>query len=156
MSRRSPAVRLVPYGPARSAVAGSLALAARPRARRPGLWAVEAEEARPEPDPRAAAEAIVRLVVEVLAGIRAFHQLARRASPEVCQGLAGLRPVVRPGRRVPPPRVLSCWAQQPVRGAVEAGAVVALGGRVQALAVRLEPHRGRWRCTALETSVPAG
>jgi hypothetical protein len=35
-------------------------------------------------------------------------------------------------------------------GAVEAAAVVDDGRRVRAVAVRLEPHRGAWRATALE------
>jgi hypothetical protein len=38
---------------------------------------------------------------------------------------------------------------------METGAVVILGGRVHALALRMEHHRGRWRCTAIETTVPA-
>lgn len=97
--------------------------------------------------------ATLRLVTEVLAGTRPVRQLARRATPQVCDGLAAF--AVPAGGPVRPPRVLTSWLQEPAPGTAEAGAVVALSGRVQALALRLERHRGRWRCTALETTAPA-
>ncbi|WP_289008317.1 Rv3235 family protein [uncultured Thermomonospora sp.] len=102
----------------------------------------------------AVAAATVRLVAEVLAGIRPVRQLARRATPQVCEGLL---PFLAPHRGpVRPPRMLASWLQEPAPGAAETGAVIALAGRVQALALRLERHRGRWRCTALETTAPPG
>ncbi|WP_103936854.1 Rv3235 family protein [Thermomonospora echinospora] len=96
--------------------------------------------------------ATLRLVAEVLAGTRPARQLTRRATPQVCEELAAF--AVPPGGPVRPPRVLTSWVQEPAPGTAEAGAVIALAGRVQALALRLEHHRGRWRCTVLETTAP--
>ncbi|WP_147312367.1 Rv3235 family protein [Thermomonospora umbrina] len=105
-------------------------------------------------DVGAVAGSTVRLVMEVLAGTRPLRQLARRATPAVCRGLAPFAVAVRPRGPIQPPRVLTSWVQEPAAGAAEAGAVIAVNGRVQALALRLEHHRGRWRCTALETTAP--
>lgn len=70
------------------------------------------------------------------------------------RGLAAHQPQLR-DRLVAPPRILRTWSQSPAPGTVETGAVVVLNGRVHALALRLDLHRGRWRCTAVETTVPA-
>ncbi|WP_395104535.1 Rv3235 family protein [Actinomadura sp. SCN-SB] len=106
------------------------------------------------PPPRETAETTLRLIIEVLAGTRPPRHLAGRAVPDVWQGLAVQR---TPARRTPvaPPRILRTWLQDLVPGALETGAVVRLGGHVHALAVRLEHTRGDWRCTALETTIPA-
>ncbi|WP_242903283.1 Rv3235 family protein [Actinomadura terrae] len=56
--------------------------------------------------------------------------------------------------RVVPGRVLSSWLQRPAPDVAEVGAVVVVAGRVRALALRLELVRGRWRCTAVETTGP--
>ncbi|NVI92398.1 Rv3235 family protein, partial [Actinomadura sp. BRA 177] len=58
------------------------------------------------------------------------------------------------GGRVVPPKVLSSRVQRPAETVAEAVAVVAVAGHVHALALRLEHMRGRWRCTALETTAP--
>jgi Family of unknown function (DUF6459) len=129
-------------------VHGALALAPEPVARaspRPGP--VEADLAR-------VAESTVRLVVEVLAGTRTPRQLARRTVPEIYHGLAVHRVPVNAGTRFTPPRVLRTWLQEPSEGAAETGAVVIVRGGVHALALRLETHRGTWRCAALETTLP--
>ncbi len=102
-----------------------------------------------ETELRARAEATVRIVVDVLAGVRPAHQLSEVAVPAVCRELARRCPR---GVRAVPPRVLSSWLQRPAPDAAEAGAVVAMAGRVTALAIRLELQRGRWRCTVLETT----
>ncbi|WP_242889432.1 Rv3235 family protein [Actinomadura litoris] len=67
---------------------------------------------------------------------------------------AGLPRRALPAGRVVPARVLSSWLQRPATGVAEVGAVVVVAGRVRALALRLELHRGRWRCTAVETTGP--
>ncbi|MFI0353804.1 Rv3235 family protein [Actinomadura sp. 9N407] len=105
--------------------------------------------------PRGHAEATVRIVIEILAGTRPPRHLSGTADPEVWQGLAVHRVPVPGGKAfIAPPRVLRTWVQAPVPGVMETGAVVVLRGRVHALALRLEHHRGRWRCTAIETTVP--
>ncbi|WP_329522303.1 Rv3235 family protein [Spirillospora sp. NBC_01491] len=174
----NPAVRIVPYtgrsrasarttqDPARSPYAaahgahgtdGALALSrpAVPAARRPNPLRLVRPDERAETDLRAVAEATVRLVAEVLAGMRTPHHLAHQALPEVCRGLAGHRAPTALGARIAPPQVLTTWLQEPAPGSAETGAVLVLDGRVQALALRLEHRRGRWRCTAVETSGPA-
>ncbi|MBW8484551.1 Rv3235 family protein [Actinomadura parmotrematis] len=114
------------------------------------------------PDPlsgeavRDAVLAAVRLISEVVTGARPDRQLAGMALPEVRAGLAALRPPA--GGRTRPPAVLRHWFQRPSPAAVEAGAVVDAGGHVHAIALRLELRRGRWCCTAVETTarrVPA-
>ncbi|MUN36629.1 Rv3235 family protein [Actinomadura litoris] len=76
--------------------------------------------------------------------------LPRRALPG-----GGAVPTGRvPAGRVVPARVLSSWLQRPAPGVAEVGAVAVVAGRVRALALRLELHRGRWRCTAVETTGP--
>jgi hypothetical protein len=111
-------------------------------------------ERPPDEDLRNAAASIVQLVTEVLAGTRTLRHLARRAVPEVCDGLAAHPLPVAPGARIIPPRILTSWLQEPAADVAETGAVVVLAGHVQALALRLERHRGRWRCTAVETTIP--
>lgn len=101
---------------------------------------------------RVAVEVTVRLVAEVLAGIRPLRHLDRLVSPQVCGELAAVAPAAAVGRPVHAPRVLASWVQRPAPEAAETGAVVAVAGRVQALALRLERRRGRWRCTVLETT----
>ncbi|TDD63898.1 hypothetical protein E1293_42265 [Actinomadura darangshiensis] len=103
---------------------------------------------------RAVAEAAVRLVVEVLAGTRPANQLSLVAVPAVCRAMAAPRGPAARGRRVVPPKVLSTRSQRPSPSVAETVAVVAVAGRVHALALRLEHRRGRWRCTALETTAP--
>ncbi|MFB4313298.1 Rv3235 family protein [Actinomadura sp. 21ATH] len=105
--------------------------------------------------PRGHAEAALRIVIDILAGTRPPRHLSGTADPEVWQGLAVHRAGAAARTRIVPPRVLRTWAQAPAPGALEAGAVAVLDGRVHALALRLERRHGRWRCTAIETTVPA-
>ncbi|MFG1850399.1 Rv3235 family protein [Actinomadura geliboluensis] len=107
-----------------------------------------------EAEARAVADTAVRLVVEVLAGARPAHQLSLVAVPAVCRAFAPHTGAGTRGRRVVPPKVLSSRMQRPSPTVAEAAAVVAVAGRVHALALRLELARGRWRCTALETTAP--
>ncbi|WP_051300811.1 Rv3235 family protein [Actinomadura rifamycini] len=136
---------------------GALALA-----RVPGVQAAESplRIVRPgddtESELRRIADTAVLMVAETLAGIRPPARLTLIAVPEVCRALDARR-ATPPARRVAPPRVvpprvLATWLQRPAPAAAETGAVIALAGRVHALALRLEHLRGRWRCTAVETT----
>ncbi|MFC4049352.1 Rv3235 family protein [Actinomadura syzygii] len=148
------AVRFVRYRPM-PATRGALALRpAPPRThppRPPGLRLVRPADGV-EAEVRAVADAAVRLIVEVLAGTRPTHQLSLVAVPAVCRELLHRAAPSLAGRRVVPPRVLSCRTQRPARAIAETTAVVVIAGRVHALALRLDHTRGRWRCTALETT----
>jgi hypothetical protein len=151
----SAAVRFVRYRPAAPATRGAAALrpAAAP-APRPGLRLVRPGDGV-DAEVRAVAEAAVRLIVEVLAGTRPAHQLSLVAVPAVCREMTARRgPAGAGGKRVVPPRVLSARSQRPSPAVTETAAVVVVAGRVHALALRLEHTRGRWRCTALETTAP--
>jgi hypothetical protein len=157
--RERPTVVRITQSAGRPATTGALALApgdAPRERRRPHLSLVGTSTAprAAREDAREAGEATVRLIVEVLAGTCPPRHLAGRAVPDVWQGLALIHRAALPHRPVAPPRVLRTWFQDPAPGAMETGAVVVLHGHVHALAVRLERHRGHWRCTALETTVP--
>lgn len=151
---RTRAVRFVRYRPA-PAVHGALALrpSAGPAPRGPGLRLVRPADGE-DAEVKAVADAAVRLAVDVLAGTRPPHQLSLVAVPAVCREIAAqLGPRAR-GARVVPPKVLSTRSQRPAPDVAEAVALVVVAGRVHALALRLEHARGRWRCTALETTAP--
>lgn len=96
---------------------------------------------------------LAQVLVEVLAGLRNVTQLRRDTTPELygdlVETVARLR---RPGPRRPMSKaVRSLHLQQRPEGVVEACVSVIAGqGRVRALALRLEGHDGRWRCTALD------
>ncbi|MFI0404977.1 Rv3235 family protein [Actinomadura sp. 3N508] len=154
---KSGAARFVRYRPA-PASRGALALqpAAAP-VQPPGLRLVRPEDGV-DAEVRAVANATVRLVAEILAGARPPHQLSLVAVPAVCRAVlhhlqARSIPASRGGRIVPP-KVLSTRLQRPAPTVAETVAVVIVAGRVHALALRLEHTRGRWRCTALETTAP--
>ncbi|MFA1539766.1 Rv3235 family protein [Actinomadura monticuli] len=154
MRRRSgeSAVRIVRYRP--PATEGALAL--RPvtvPVRGPGLRVVRPGDGMGA-EVRAVADAAVRLIVEVLAGTRPVHQLSLVAVPAVCREVASHGSTGVRGNRVVPPKVLSSRVQRPSPAVAEAVAVVVVAGRVHALALRLAHTRGRWRCTALETTAP--
>ncbi|HET6297772.1 MAG TPA: Rv3235 family protein [Kribbella sp.] len=108
------------------------------------------------PDAQAWATRLVQALAEVLAGDRPISQLVRWTDAVVFTDL---------NRRV---RVLGLTTTATARGAKERSAVrsvhvftptarvaeiaahVRYGNRSRAMALRLEVHRGRWVCTALE------
>lgn len=100
----------------------------------------------PSPGPRAAAA--VRLLLEVLVGDRPVRQISGWVSPRVLAGLDGRRPGRRDGfgRR---PVVRSLRVTEPGDAVAEVSAVVDVGPRVRAVALRLEGLDGRWTVTAL-------
>ena len=96
-------------------------------------------------------------VLEVLHGVRPAAQLSRWFAPRVHRALADRAARVRPLQQGPP-RIAVRSVHVSGRSSddgedltvVEAAAVVAVGPRCRAVALRLEPHAGRWRVTALE------
>jgi Family of unknown function (DUF6459) len=154
-ARRSAPIRLIPCGPVRSAevaVHGSLAVALDagppPTRARPPLGVVRDEK----PDVRTDARLIARLVLDVLAGLRPYHHLAGRTTPELFEHLDGFAARM-PTRAIP--RLIRMRVFAPAPGVAEVTAIAAFGPRVHALALRLEHGRGRWRCAAIETALPA-
>lgn len=90
-------------------------------------------------------------LLEVMAGLRPLAQLQRDTSLEVYDDLAGR---LTPGRRTTGPRpsprdVRSVHVQTRADGVAEVCATVHRGGRITALAFRLEGRSGAWRCTQL-------
>lgn len=182
---RPSTVRFIRYraAPPPAPTRGALALrpSAAPPVRPPGLRLVRPEDGV-DAEVRAVADAAVRLVVEVLAGTRPAAHLSLVAVPAVCREMARHRGTdrhstdrhgtdrhgggrhggdprvagtVRGRVRIVPPKVVSTRLQRPAPAVAETAAVVVVSGRVHALALRLEHARGRWRCTALETTAQA-
>jgi Family of unknown function (DUF6459) len=159
-TRRSAPIRLVPCGtppPARITVHGSLAIAldsgppprTPPGILRPVLGVVRDGRT----GVRAEARLIAQLILDVMAGLRPYHHLAGRTTPQIFELLESL--VARtPGRSAP--RLSRLRICAPAPDVAEVAAVAAVGPRVQALALRLERDRGRWRCAAIETTIPPG
>jgi hypothetical protein len=103
------------------------------------------------PPARPFAQALVQRLLEVLAGLRPLGQLQRDTTLELYDELERTvsdRPRAtgpRPTRR----DVRSLHLQEREDGVAEACATVRRGGRVVALAFRLEGRSGSWRCTEL-------
>ena len=108
----------------------------------------------PSADPAAVGCSIALAALEVLAGRRPVAQLARWLAPAVYEALqvrAGLTArVLRTPEGMRQPQVRR-FRVTPVTATTREVTVVADdAGRVRAIAVRLEAHRGVWRATALE------
>jgi hypothetical protein len=153
--RKRPSIRLIPYdgAPADIAIHGSLAVAldsSPPPGRlpRPVLGVVGDER----PSVRVEARLISQLVLDVLIGVRPYHHLAGRTTPQLFERLESLAARL-PARAMP--RLGTVRVCEPGPGVAEVAAVAAIGPRAQALALRLEFDR-RWRCAAVETTVPPG
>ena len=108
------------------------------------------------PDPRFWGGKLVQAMLEVDAGVRPVAQLRRWTSDAVYARLARRSHHRRYLRaRSADPLAQRVWVRsvracEPADGVAEVSAVVHQGGRVRALAVRLEGTDGRWRCTVLE------
>lgn len=130
----------------------------RPPLRRTAVTGVSAEA-------KAAVRRFVGTCVEVLNGYRPAAHLRRLAQPReaatvVAQGLAGARRVTEarqaravgraPRHRRPvPAAVVRLRLCEPREGAVEAAAILVIGDRTHAMALRLERHDEAWQATAL-------
>jgi hypothetical protein len=105
-------------------------------------------------DLRAATFAIARVFAEVIAGVRPLHHVAGRATPAVYDRLARqLPPTGALDRRRARPRILTPRVQEPAPGVAEVSAVAFTGTFAHAIALRLERFHGRWRCSAVETTL---
>jgi hypothetical protein len=107
----------------------------------------------PLPDPRRWARRLLTGIFETAAGRRPLQQLAAMLSPSVAYGLsADFERAAQAGRRhwSHTARVRSIRATQPAVGVAEICATIQVGDRVRAVALRVEEHRERWRCTRLQ------
>jgi hypothetical protein len=114
---------------------------------------------------KTAVRRFISTCVEVLNGYRPAAHLRRLSQPReaatvVAQGLAGARRVTqarqaRTAGRTPRPRrpvpaaVVRVQLCEPREGAVEAAAVLVIGDRTHAMALRLELHEEAWLATTL-------
>jgi hypothetical protein len=89
-------------------------------------------------------------LLEALAGTRPPQQLVRWLEPTVFLAVTA-RCKAAPARPGPiRATVSSVHSQCPTEGIVEATAVVRLGNRFRAVALRLRADEGRWRCAAVQ------
>lgn len=102
------------------------------------------------PEPRRWSARLAQAIMETLYGQRPVQQLLRWTDDAVYSRIIGrlpTRPRVTPGVR---PTLRSIRVCTPTDGVAEASAVIQVGRRCRALAMRLEGLDGQWRCTALE------
>ncbi|HEX6447477.1 MAG TPA: Rv3235 family protein [Streptosporangiales bacterium] len=100
---------------------------------------------------------LTQALLEVLAGERPHTQLLPWTSDRVFRAVtrrvtvaARMRSTVVDLTRRPRLQLGSIRVTEPAVGVAEVCAVVRRGERCQAVALRLEAWRGRWRCTAFE------
>ena len=101
------------------------------------------------PSARPFVTGVVRGLLDVLVGVRGIKQLSGSLTPEL---YADLLPRLTARTDAPGPRpdsraVRSVHLQTRPEGVVEASATVQRGGRLRALALRLEGFEGRWVVT---------
>lgn len=133
-----------------TSTAHSLRLVARSDRARPDHGGGSIRPGRPDPHPQLLVSRLAQAIAEVLAGARQPGQLESLLSPEPMQVLRRAwhatashdSPVLRPS-------VSSIRMATPTSGAIEACAVVVVGHRSRAIALRLDAIDHRWRCTAL-------
>lgn len=105
------------------------------------------------PDPSTWGRRLLVGLIETADGRRPLQQLAAMLSLSVGRGLsADFERAAQAGtphwlHRAGVLTVRSC---EPAAGVAELCATVGTGRRVRAVAMRLEEHRGRWRCTRLQ------
>jgi hypothetical protein len=122
----------------------------------PMLRLVGDGEAPALPDAQAWASRLVQAVTEVLAGDRPIGQLIRWTDPVVFSDLnrrvrvLGLTTTATARGSKERCAVRSVHVSAPTPEVAEVAAHVRHGDRSRAVALRLEVHRGRWVCTALE------
>jgi hypothetical protein len=120
---------------------------------RPQLWRPRPPRPRELPDPGPWARRLLIGMIETAGGHRPLQQLAALLSPSVARGLGSdFERAARSGTRhwLHRSTVRSIRVAEPAAGVAEICATVELGRRVRAIAMRLEEHHGRWRCTRLQ------
>jgi Family of unknown function (DUF6459) len=96
-----------------------------------------------------------QVLAETLAGSRPPDQISTWTTEQARRRIRQLAPVLAAASR---PRIRRVIVTSPVGGVLEMAVVVGLGGRVRALAIRLELARptsggdGHWLCTAVEAA----
>jgi len=90
-------------------------------------------------------------IIEAATGRRSPGQLAQHTAPAVQAGLArDAGRIRRLGTAQRPATLHSVHIIEPADGVAEVAAVVRVGDRFRALALRLEGLDGRWRCVRLQ------
>jgi hypothetical protein len=103
------------------------------------------------PDPYAFSRRLVIGIIEAATGRRSASQLAPYTAPAVLTGLSrDAGTITRLGTARRPATLHSIHVLEPVDGVAEVAAVVRLGGRFRAIALRLEATDGRWQCVRLQ------
>lgn len=119
----------------------------------PTVWVPRPRRASMLPDPAAWGRRLVIGLIETAGGHRPAQQVAALLSPSVHRGLCGDFERARrsgPGHWLQRASVRTVRSSEPSDGVAELCATVEAGGRVRALALRLEEQHGRWRCTRLQ------
>lgn len=132
-----------------------LPFAAPPTPSRPAAPAVVAcdVDGTPLPDAAAWGRRLLVGITESAAGRRPMQQLSALLSPSVAHGLGADLERAAQARRphwTSAASVRTVRATHPRSAVAEVCATVQVGDRVRAVALRLEAHRGRWRCTRLQ------
>jgi hypothetical protein len=105
------------------------------------------------PDPAMWGRRLLIGIIETAGGRRPLQQLAALLSHSVAQGLGA--DFERAAQRRRPhwthaAAVRSVRSCEPAEGVAELCATLQIGARVRAVALRLEAHNNRWRCTRLQ------
>jgi hypothetical protein len=117
------------------------------------VWRPAPPRPRGLQDPSAWGRRLLIGMIETAAGRRPLHQLAAMLSPSVSRGIgADFERAAGQGSAhwLHRAGVRSVRAAEPAEGVAELCATVEAGRRVRAIAMRLEEHQGRWRCTRLQ------
>jgi hypothetical protein len=120
---------------------------------RPVLWQPRPPVPRKLPDPAPWGRRLLIGLIETAGGHRPLQQLASMVSPSVGRGLgADFERAARTGTRhwLHRATIRSLRVAEPAAGVAELCATVEAGQRVRAVAMRLEEHHDRWRCTRLQ------
>ena len=105
------------------------------------------------PDPTAWTRRLLIGLTEVAAGRRPLNQVAALLNPSVARGLGGdfERAAARGARHwLHRANVRNVHVTEPRDGVAELAATLQAGGRVRAIALRLEARHGHWRCTRMQ------
>jgi hypothetical protein len=105
------------------------------------------------PDPSRWAHSLLIGVIETAAGRRPLQQLAALFSLPVASGLGAdfeRAALLHKPHWTHAASVRTIHASRPSDGVAELSATLQTGTRVRAVALRLEAHSGRWRCTRLQ------
>lgn len=103
------------------------------------------------PDPGSHARRLIIAVIETATGRRSVNQLRHHTSPRVQAGLArDAGKIDRLGTSARPATLHSLHLTEPADGVAEVVAVVRIGSRFRAIALRLEGLDGRWQCVRLQ------